>query len=787
VLESSIPRLGTQLSIVAGLTIGCHEPTLRLVAPSDPGTQSIILAEEFQGRLTLEARSADDPPLTKSIRGSGDIDLTVLLYRTPLSELGLASGTILPADPGKAWIPIPQPDAEYRATVRGDAASGWTRSSTLSSAIKAFHAATKDATECIEAGGCFLSLDEAQLTCVVPCPMPAAIDAPMPPTPAHLTPCPAGWREETTADADMLDHCEPWPSGGRPSCDRVSAIFPGDPACAPIGGPCPSGDYASGLPAGTRYVKAGSPPGGAGTQGAPFASIGEAMSTAAPGSTIAVARGQYREGVALGPGVTLVGVCASTTTISVSGSSVAVALASGTATVRGVSLVGGQNGAVASGHAKLILDQAIVSDAALGISAVSATVSAHQILIRRSAIAGATASLGGVVVIRSGVIESSSGTSLLISGAGSSGVLRGVSMHDNIGTAGAVSVSSGASADVAETVMEHVGMGLNASGDGATLSATDVLIRDLNGDTPLGAGFDTRGRAIATRVLIERARFAGLQLSTGASCDFSDLAVRQTLPEQASMGGGNGFSISGGSRLNGSRALLSDNRDTSFQIADSLSEATIADLVIRETLSKASTRSRGSGIVASNGAVVNLARAQVSKSRNIGVQATDADTVLNAEDLVVSDTLPNEIDGGYGRGIEVDHAQVNVMRARLLRNRNLEIYAYDSGAHVILSDIQLSDTTQSDHCVEFECAAGVADGLTSDLGAVVEMSRFVSLNNQQYGMRVTADSKLILKDGLITMNAVGLLIVGTRTDLAQLDERVAYTGNSMQNITFLGQ
>lgn len=139
-----------------------------------------------------------------------------------------------------------------------------------------------------------------------------AIAAPM------LTPCPEGWHEvveEGPPGGVATVTCDPFgddPTSEPDTCPDGWAHFAGDPGCAPVGAPCPAGDFPEGLPtdAEVLYVLSSAPPGGDGSQGAPLSTIDAALSAASPGTVIAIGKGDYGEPVRVYRGVTLWGACA---------------------------------------------------------------------------------------------------------------------------------------------------------------------------------------------------------------------------------------------------------------------------------------------------------------------------------------------------------------------------------------------------------------------------------------------------------------------------------------------
>jgi hypothetical protein len=146
-------------------------------------------------------------------------------------------------------------------------------------------------------------------------PLAAALPMREPIAPAApvLVPCPDGWREVSDGSQIL---CEPWPDGGRESCAADHAHFPGEPGCAPIGRPADVDGFPAELPAGpTLFVRAGTAAGGDGTRGRPYATIGDAIDVAGPGTTIAIAEGDYFETIRVPDGIALHGASVAGTTL----------------------------------------------------------------------------------------------------------------------------------------------------------------------------------------------------------------------------------------------------------------------------------------------------------------------------------------------------------------------------------------------------------------------------------------------------------------------------------------
>jgi len=189
------------------------------------------------------------------------------------------------------------------------------------------------------------------------------------PAPPVLTPCPAGWLEVAPTEDDPVATCEPWPETGPGDCADGEARFVGQEGCAPIGGACPSGEWAEDLPTTGRilYVRAGAPAGvGDGTRDAPFGTIAEAMAGASPSTVVALGKGIYDEAVELRRGVTLWGACVAETTLTCSvpatdEGTVTAPLADGA--VRRVRITGQRPGLrIVGGSASIRLEGVLISE-----------------------------------------------------------------------------------------------------------------------------------------------------------------------------------------------------------------------------------------------------------------------------------------------------------------------------------------------------------------------------------------------------------------------------------------
>lgn len=362
---------------------------------------------------------------------------------------------------------------------------------------------------------------------------------------ATLTPCPTGWQEVRGEGQPTV--CEPWPAGGRLACDRYSARFPGDAACAAIGTPCPAGDFEEGLATdGTViFVRSGAS-GGDGTAASPFGTIDEGVTAAGSGTTVALAKGSYDGAVTVPAGVTLRGACVSETHLTFAAgteSDTVVYLSETGAALENVSVEGGDSYAVygewgtETRVADLVIEGSGSDGRGWGLETQSSQFAARNVLIRGFNVAFAhyLEEAGQRIQVERMVLEDSAtavyGTLLH----------REATLHFEELAVHGMTLSNieldtdNGNVEIERSIVEEgVWTGIMA-GNGGVLTLTDVVIRDIESDAN---GWDGAGIAaywtnisstapglVLRRVLIDRVRDAGIA-AFSSIIDAQQLVVR---------------------------------------------------------------------------------------------------------------------------------------------------------------------------------------------------------------------------------------------------------------------
>jgi hypothetical protein len=653
-----------------------------------------------------------------------------------------------------------------------------------------------------------------------------AVEPPVPPEPAALpvlTPCPSGWRELGTGTDEVT--CDPWPEGGPQDCAVDEAHFPGAPGCVRVGTPCPAGDWADDLPTDVPvlFVRAGAPAGGSGTRDAPFATLAEATEAAVPGTVVALSKGTFDEAVELHRLTTLWGACVAETLVTCSDSStVAVTVyARGRETgVRNLRIEGNRPGVMAAGEASSmhLQDVVIANVRPLGaVAGLGGTLTASGLVIRdtrndpsgvagiglqigsgahvelsravflRNRVAGiasadvnttvaladvavldtASASdgslghgldvvLGAQATVERSVVQGSRHAGIAVGGAGSQATLSQVVVRDThsqerpLELGFGLRVIEGAQASASRSLFERsAGVNVLVEQVDSVLTLADVVSRDglarePDGLAGVGLSVETGARLDARRLLVARSRLFGVQVATaiagpvaGTAARVEDLVVRDTESQAADGVGGRGINIEGPIAFDATRVRLERNRDVGLFAAGDGATLTLADLVVADTRCREVDGVFGRGVELQQGARAELHRAVVERNGSSGVFVAEAGTGLVATDLAIRETRGHDSDGRFGRGLEVAlGAQATVERLSVERTRELGIGAFAEGTTLRATQVLVEDTAVMD-CAAGACAENPGGmGVGSYGGASLVLERFVLVRNVLCGLQL---------------------------------------------------
>jgi len=539
---------------------------------------------------------------------------------------------------------------------------------------------------------------------------PAAPELAAPPiAPPALAPCPTGWRESTTDTGIVV--CEPWPEGGPAVCPEGEAQFPGDSACAPIGDPCPADTFPAGLPTDRTivYVLAGALSGD-GTRGRPFGTVGEALASAPTGAVVAIGAGTYDEPLTITRDVTLWGECATRTILTApapttTGTPTGVILVtSGSATVRNLRLANaGRTGiSVGGAAASLELDGVVLSRVSTQGLTVwdGATVAAHDVVIRDTQPRARDGLAGNGIGVESATVT-----------------LARVLVERN----------------------RYMGILIGAAG--ASLDATDLVVRDtqpMMTDASAGGAIAAIAGAHVrlTRSVLERNRMIGV-LCDGATVEIESSVVRDVLSQEADRAAGRGIGVQQAGVVTARRLLVERTRELGLYAGGGGVTLVAQDVVVRDVESREVDGASGRGVNAERGATVELARAVVERTRDVGITSHAA--TVHAEDVIVRDTRPPEADalaGGFGAHVQ-EAGVLTLTRARIDRSNVYAVSAVDADTQLSLEDVLVTETTSNPD------GEGIGIGVFAQLDASASLSRVVIDGAE--GMGIAGDSGALIR------------------------------------------
>jgi hypothetical protein len=311
-------------------------------------------------------------------------------------------------------------------------------------------------------------------------------------------------------------------------------------------------------------------------------------------------------------------------------------------------------------------------------------------------------------------------------------------------------VSSGASATVSGALLRgNHGVGLWVFDPATTLQAHDVGIVDsrasLDGSFGLGLWMERGSEVSVVRGLVEENRTIGVFAADPRTrLELLGTVIRDTLPQESDGAFGVGVQLQRGAKSVVERTLIEGNRNFGLSVFGTDTRLELRDAVVRDTLPRDSSGSFGNGLSALMGAVCVVERVHFERNQEIGIFASGPETTLHLRDAVVRDTLPQQVDGERGRGLEVRLGAVAVVeRALFEQNRHYGVTASDTGTTLDLSDVLVRDTLAGKNGV-----FGV--GLNVLFGASAIVERAVLERNRQAGVRVSSEAATLeLRDAIV--------------------------------------
>lgn len=430
-------------------------------------------------------------------------------------------------------------------------------------------------------------------------------------------------------------------------------------------------------------------------------------------------------------------------------------------------------------------------------------VEAEDVVVRGGMAGPNDAVIGGVVAIggpdlglslRRGVIEGTQGAGLVVSdGAGATVedlLVRDTGRNPSPDLSGGIRVEAGGRLDVQRALLEgNAANGLFVQSEGSEVDGHGLVVRDTRPDLALagGQGFGvavrTGGRLEISESLVEGNRHLGVSVFGDSRAVLEDLVVRDTLPQagESPTAGpgefGRGVSVERGAEVVLTRVLLARNREVGLFVGLEATRVEATDLQVVGTRPQELDGLFGQGVQIQGGPMARLERVLVEGCRYAGVQILQAEARIT--DLTVRDTESQASDDAWGRGVNLAAgADLTLRRARLEGNREIGLAAFDPGTRAEIEALTVVGT-RAPACAPACAASSDAVNLGVYRGADVDVVDFTLEGGETCGVQLTDDVELDLRDGVVAGHPLGICCERDYP-LTRLRQGVAFRANDTQ-------
>ena len=378
---------------------------------------------------------------------------------------------------------------------------------------------------------------------------------------------------------------------------------------------------------------------------------------------------------------------------------------------------------------------------------------------------------------------------------GADTLIRNLRIQDTART-GIWAVGSTADLHIEDVVVEGATLGGVVVDRGAHVGARSLVIHDTRSDSSglYGRGLDVwrQGAAELSRAVIDSSREYGVNMiDDGSFLALEDTAVSNSQARPSDLLGGVGVRVGAVNRTELRRVALESNALAGASVITD-GDLLLQDVIVRNTRSQELDGELGSGLLATERGSATVRRSSFHGNHSISILIGEGGELL-AEDILVVGTLPQEGDGLYGRGLQVQGSgSVHVVRAAFEHDSETAV-AITGGATATIEDLTVSDTEGiRGLVVELGADATVARArfdrvltIVVDVvgeGSALRMSDVAIRDAREvmdyggWGLVVRGQATLELARGLLERNReVGLVIMGEGTSARMEDIAVRDT------------
>ncbi len=220
------------------------------------------------------------------------------------------------------------------------------------------------------------------------------------------------------------------------------------------------------------------------------------------------------------------------------------------------------------------------------------------------------------------------------------------------------------------------------------------------------------------------------------------LRVHDLLPRPSTQTLGRGVEVQNGARLVAEGLVVERASEVGVVISGAGTTIEATDLVVQQTLPRATDRAFGRGLVVNAGATAQLQGALLRDNTEVGVSLSGEGATLDADRLVVLRTLANPR-SLLGRGLELKGGAQADLRDTLVRgNHELGLYVSDSGSRLVASRLQVDETRLA---TDTSSSGG---GLRLQSGASATLEQALFRDNIAFGIEVVGAGTTLRLDRL---------------------------------------
>ena len=543
---------------------------------------------------------------------------------------------------------------------------------------------------------------------------------------------------------------------------------------------CGDGPWGSaGSLAGLFVDPSASAAGATGTKGAPFASIGAAMASAAPGARVILASGVYDEPLLITKDdLEVVGSCASAVHITGTyklasfGQNVGAYVHATGVLIRNLTVDSAGIGLLVDEDSDLELDRVRVVDAVgtgVLVNGPGSALTASRLVVEGTHATPAGALGRGLEVSYAAVVVSDSvirdnvdvgalvglpGTSLTLART----LVEGTAADATTGFFGrGLSIQGAAQVTLVDSAVvgnRDAAIGIFGPGSHVTVQRTvlaDTLARLADQADGEGLRVGDSATASVQRSVILRNHTGGVVVEGfGASAQVVESLIAESAPRPSDQALGRGVIVAGGAEVTVQGCAILDNHEAGIDVSDPGTALTAQDNTIADTVTSPAL-DVGFGVIVRSGATATLARNAIVRSLSAGVEVAQSGSSATLTDNLVAGTRPAPT-SVLGAGISVSQgASASATGNAVVDTEGVGVLLLSPGTLLDATANLVAGSVSADPLDEEELSGGVS----VSTGAHATLAGNTIRDNQMFGVNVAGSGSLV--------SATANLVAGTRT------------------------